>query len=138
MTEKQLLWKLSADRMIKGITVLGYPEGFGRDIAKILGSPKAIDRMWAWLRFFRPESADMIADEVLAIRSEIDAWRQKKSAQEANMRYNEIVNYGIDPEEWGEDEKGGTAPWNSPSGTATGNTSTRSPSTRTKKGILRS
>ena len=90
--------------MIKEITGLGYPEGFGRDIAKILGSPKAIDRMWAWLRGFRPESADMIADEVLAIRSEIDAWRQKKSAQEANMRYNEIVNYGIDPDEWEEDE----------------------------------
>ena len=104
MTENQLLWKLSADRMIKEITDLGYPEGFGRDIAKILGSPKAIDRMWAWLRGFRPESADMIADEVLAIRSEIDAWKQKKSAQEANMRYNEIVNYGINPEEWGEDE----------------------------------
>ena len=90
--------------MIKEITDLGYPEGFGRDIAKILGSPKAIDRMWAWLRGFRPESADMIADEVLAIRSEIDAWKQKKSAQEANMRYNEIVNYGIDPDEWEEDE----------------------------------
>ena len=60
--------------------------------------------MWVWLRGFRPESADMIADEVLAIRSEIDAWKQKKSAQEANMRYNEIVNYGIDPDEWGEDE----------------------------------
>ena len=90
--------------MIKEITDLGYPEGFGRDIAKILGSPKAIERMWAWLRGFRPENADMIADEVLAIRSEIDAWRQKKSAQEANMRYNEIVNYGIDPDEWEEDE----------------------------------
>ena len=104
MTENQRIWKEAADRLIREIEDLGYPGEFGRDIAKILGSPKAIDRMTAYLKGFRPESADVIADEVLAIRSEIDAWKRKKSAQEANMRYNEIVNYGIDPDEYEEEE----------------------------------
>ena len=95
MTENQRIWKLSADRLIKEIADLGYPEEFGRDIARILGSPKAIDRMTAYLKGFRPESADIIADEVLAIRSEIDAWKKKKASEEANAKYNEILNRGL-------------------------------------------
>ena len=55
--------------------------------------------MSAYLRYTRPESAEIIADEVLAIRSEIDAWKRKKSAQEANMRYNEVLSYGLDPDD---------------------------------------
>ena len=31
------------------------------------------------------------ADEMLAIRSEIDAWREKKDSEEANARHNEIT-----------------------------------------------
>ena len=97
MTQAQKMWKLSADAMIKEIVDLGYPEEFGRDIARMLGSPKAIDRMTGYLRGFRPESADVIADEVISIISEIDAWKRKKSAQEANMRLNEIMEFGVDP-----------------------------------------
>ena len=41
----------------------------------------------------------LVVDEMLAIRSEIDAWREKKASQEANARYNEILYYGLDLQE---------------------------------------
>ena len=99
MTQAQREWRIACDDLIREINELGYPDEFGRDIARILGSPKAINRMAAYLRYARPESAEIIADEVLAIRSEIDEWKKKKSAQEANMRYNEVLYYGLDPDE---------------------------------------
>ena len=34
-------------------------------------------------------------DEMLAIRSEIDVWKAKKAAEEANAAYNEILNFGL-------------------------------------------
>jgi hypothetical protein len=42
-------------------------------------SPKAIDRMTAYLGYVKPTKAELVVDEMLAIRSEIDAWREKKS-----------------------------------------------------------
>ena len=42
------------------------------EIAKHLGSPKAISRMVSYLRYVRPKTAELIVDEMLAIRSEID------------------------------------------------------------------
>ena len=38
-------------------------------------------------------------DEALAIASEIADWREKKASEEANERYNEVLNYGFDTEE---------------------------------------
>ena len=38
----------------------------------------------------------MIVDEALAIRSEIDTWREKKEAQESNAAYNMLLWYGLD------------------------------------------
>lgn len=32
---------------------------------------------------------------MLAICSEIDAWRDKKASEEANARYNEMLYYGL-------------------------------------------
>jgi hypothetical protein len=102
MTQQQREWARACGDLVREITDLGYPGQFGKDIAKMLGSPKAINRMTAYLRYARPESAEIIADEVLALRSEIDEWKRKKSAQEANMRYNEILSCGVDPD--GSDE----------------------------------
>jgi len=98
MTEAQREWKRACDALVRETVSLGYPEEFGREIAKYLGSPRAIDRMSSYLRLARPESAEMIADEMLSIRSEIDEWRRKKSAQAANASYNEILWYGLDPD----------------------------------------
>ena len=85
MTQAQREWQRACNDLVREIIDLG--------------SPKAIDRMSAYLRYTRPESAEIIADEVLAIRSEIDAWKRKKSAQEANMRYNEVLYFGLDPDD---------------------------------------
>ncbi len=38
---------------------------------------------------------ELIVDEMLAICSEIDAWKEKKASEEANARYNEMLNYGL-------------------------------------------
>ena len=38
-------------------------------------------------------------DEMLAIRSEIDVWKEKKASEEANARYNEMLYYGLGTED---------------------------------------
>ena len=35
----------------------------------------------------------MLADEMLAISDEAEAWREKKESQEAQARYNEYLYY---------------------------------------------
>ena len=90
------LWVRSRDDLVLAIRDLGFPEEFGQLIARQLGSPRAIDRMTAYLYHAKPASMEEIADEMLAIQSEIDAWREKKASQEANARYNEILYYGLE------------------------------------------
>ena len=49
--------------------------------------------------YVKPGNEELIVDEMLAIRSEVDAWKEKKASEEANARYNEILNYGLGTEE---------------------------------------
>ena len=72
-----------------------FQEELGEQVAKMLGSPKAMERMRAYLYNVKPKSAELIVDEALAICSDIERWRDKKAAEEANMRYNEILYYGL-------------------------------------------
>ena len=51
--------------------------------------------MTAYLRNARPRDPETVVDEMLAIRSEIDSWRQKKKSEEANARYNELLRHGF-------------------------------------------
>ena len=44
----------------------------------------------------KPQSAELIVDEMLAICSDIDRWREKKANEEANIRYNELLYYGLE------------------------------------------
>jgi len=88
MTPNQRLWAQARNRLAKAVGVLGYPEEFADLLAKQLGSPKAIDRMTAYLYQAKPGSVEMIVDEMLAIRAEIDAWREKKANQEAQAGYS--------------------------------------------------
>ena len=90
------LWATSRDGLVSTIIALGFPGELGDIIAKQLGSPKAIDRMAAYLRHEKPKDLQIIVDEMLAIRSEIDAWKEKKASEEANTRYNEILHYGLE------------------------------------------
>ena len=79
---------------------MGFPAELGEQIAKLLGSPKAMHRMTVYLSNEKPSSAEMIVDETIAICSEIEAWRRKKASEEANARYNEMLYYEF--ENWSE------------------------------------
>ena len=93
--DHKTLWKQTCNELIAAVTSLGFDRSFGYEIAKHLGSPKSMERMIAYLNYEKPESAELIADEMLAIRSEIDAWREKKENEQANAAYNEMLRYGF-------------------------------------------
>ncbi|MBR4529390.1 MAG: hypothetical protein IKO80_03815 [Lachnospiraceae bacterium] len=88
-------WTQAKNELVAAIRELGFPEELGVQIARQLGSPKAMYRMTAYLHNEKPKSAEIVVDEMLAICSDIERWREKKAAEEANAKYNEILNYGI-------------------------------------------
>ncbi len=94
----QIEWSKKRDELVVAIKQLGFPEELGAQIARQLGSPKAMDRMLAYLYNVKPRTAELIVDEMLAICSDIETWHNKKAAEEANAKYNELLNYGIDGE----------------------------------------
>ena len=96
MFSNQRLWARTRDELVREIENLGFPAELGEAIARHLGSPKAMERMIAYLRYVRPQSEELIVDEMLAIRSEVDAWREKKASEEANAKYNEMLYYGLE------------------------------------------
>ena len=96
MTYEQQEWSRVKGELNNSLAELGFPTELGDEIAKNLGSPKAMERMIAYLNNVKPKSEELVVDEMLAIRSEIDAWREKKASQQANARYNEILYYGLE------------------------------------------
>ena len=74
-------WSFARDDLVCAITELGFPAELGDAVVRHLGSPKAMDRMTRYLYYAKPESAEMIVDEMLSIRSEIDAWRERKNSR---------------------------------------------------------
>lgn len=99
MTENRIEWSRKRDELVLAIKQLGFPKELGEQIAKQLGSPKAMDRMLAYLYNVKPGTAELIVDEMLAICSDIDAWHNKKAAEEANAKYNEMLYYGLGTED---------------------------------------
>ncbi len=92
MTPNQRRWAMSRDQLATAVSSLGYPEEFADLLAKQLGSPRGINRLTSYLYQAKPGTVEMIIDEMLAIRSEIDAWREKKESQEAQAGYNSWLN----------------------------------------------
>ena len=99
MTDNHREWGRTKDQLVSAIKQLGFPEELGEQIANQLGSPKAMNRMMSYLYNVKPRNAELVVDEMLAICSEIDAWRDKKASEEANARYNEMFYYGLGMEE---------------------------------------
>ena len=62
-------------------------------LAKQLRSPRAIDRMTDYVRHGYARNMEMLADEMLAICADAEAWREKKESREAQAKYNEYL-YG--------------------------------------------
>lgn len=96
ITKTQQAWSEARNDLVYELGKLGYLEEFGNAIAKNLGSPKAICRMSSYLRQVKPKKPEMIVDEMLAIMSEIAAWKQKKETEEANAAYNELLLRGFE------------------------------------------
>ena len=92
-------WVRARDELVSSVVGLGFPQELGNEIAKNLGSPKAMRRMTAYLGYVKPKKVEIIVDEMLAIMSEIEPWREKKTSQEANARYNEFMYYKKDDED---------------------------------------
>lgn len=95
--DNKALWSRARDELIAELTGLGYPAELGDAVARHIGYPKGIERMISYLRQVRPNKVELVVDEMISIRSEIDAWQEKKAAQRANAAYNEIL--GSDPED---------------------------------------
>ena len=89
-------WNRTRDRLVAEIKKLGFREDLGFAVAKNLGSPKAMERMISYLVNVKPRKEELLIDEMLAICSEIEAWKEKKASQEANARYNEILLNGLE------------------------------------------
>lgn len=104
MTQSQRIWSCARNRLARSAAALGWPEELADLLAGELGSPKAIDRMASYLDMARPGTLELIIDEMLAIRSEIDAWREKKESQAAQMGYGFWLRSGERPDgEYGSD-----------------------------------
>ena len=89
-------WNRTRDRLVAEIKKLGFREDLGYAVAKNLGSPKAMERMISYLVNVKPRKEERLIDEMLAICSEIEAWKEKKASQEANARYNEMLLNGLE------------------------------------------
>ena len=91
MADGRTEWTDARDPLRDKLKELGFPEELGDHLARILGSPKAIRRLVAYLGYERPDDIETVVDEALAIRAEIDSWREKKESEDANRRYNEYL-----------------------------------------------
>ena len=97
--DNKALWCKARDELTTALISLGYPQELGNIIAKEIGSPKGIERMISYLYNVRPDRFELIADEMIAIKSDIDRWREKKLSEKANAAYNEMLYYGLENDE---------------------------------------
>ena len=98
MQEKRI-WTSRKNELVDAVVRLGFRRELGEAVAKNLGSPKAMGRMISYLQNVRPKTEELVVDEMLAICSEIEAWRQKKAGEAANASYNEMLLEDFD-DEW--------------------------------------
>ena len=54
-----------------------------------------MQRMFKYLNNVKPKSAELIADEMLSICTEIERWKEKKACEEANANYNMMLWEGL-------------------------------------------
>jgi len=92
-------WLRARDELVNALRKLGFPAELGDELAKNLGSPKAMERMTSYLVQVRPRKIELVVDEMLAICSEIDMWKEKKASEEANAKYNAMLYRGLWEEE---------------------------------------
>lgn len=96
ITPKHTDWVRAKRGLMEAMRHLGFNDALSEMIARNLGSPKAMDRMTSYLINVKPRSEVLVVDEMLAICSEIAAWREKKASEQANASYNEMLYYGLE------------------------------------------
>lgn len=69
----------------------GYPEVFCDEVTKNLNTDWTAQRMIGYLSHYQKLRLEDIADEVLAILNDRNRIMDKKSTEEANIRWNEIM-----------------------------------------------
>ena len=79
-------WARARDELVRNIMKLGFPAELGEQIAQNLGSPKAMERMNAYLYYVKPRSAELIVDEMLAICSVLAQQKGRGACQHALQR----------------------------------------------------
>ena len=94
--DSRAVWSRTRDRLISSLAALGYPAELGDIIAAHIGSPKGMELMIAYLDHVKPDRVELIADEMLSIKSDIDRWREKKECEKVNAVYNSVLNNGLD------------------------------------------
>ena len=84
----QETWRRAYAELLTVLSDAGIPEEVGKYIAKNLRSERAIRRMTGYMRQARPATMEEVADEMLAIMEDRNAWARKREAEESNARYN--------------------------------------------------
>lgn len=88
-------WSRTRDRLKRSLESLGYPSELGDIIADHIGSPKGMERMIGYLEYVRPTKVELVVDEMMAIKSDIDRWRERQESLKANCAYNNVMNQGL-------------------------------------------
>ena len=78
--------------LLAAVTAIGYPQDLATVLADELRGEKSMRRMAAYLRAARPKTMEEIADEMLAIIEQRDAWVKKKITERAQSSFNEFLN----------------------------------------------
>ena len=73
----------------------GYPEPFCDEVTRNLNTDWTAQRMIGYLSHYQKLRLEDVADEVLAILSDRNRIMEKKSMENTNARWNEMMRYGF-------------------------------------------
>lgn len=73
----------------------GYPEPFCDEVTRNLNTDWTAQRMIGYLSHYQKLRLEDVADEVLAILSDRNRIVEKKSLENINARWNEMMRYGF-------------------------------------------
>lgn len=71
----------------------GYPEPFCDEVTRNLNTDWTAQRMIGYLSHYQKLRLEDVADEVLAILSDRNRIMEKKSMENTNARWNEMMRY---------------------------------------------
>ena len=84
------------DELMHTLDALGYPREFGVLLISELKYDKAVSRLLSYIRQFKPKTADVIVDEMLAIKSDFEKYRNSALMEYTNRKNNELMRYGLE------------------------------------------